>query len=228
MAESFRDVYLPDDLLGMPCRSLPRFSTKIDLMKSGDEARNRNWNNPLRKFQLPEAVTDQDTLNQALAHWMVMAGPFHSFPFRDPFDFASCDLDSPNTVPAYTGSDQALFTGDGLTYQFQLTKTYSLGGFTQSRNIYLPVLDEIEILINGVAPGSVSGALGGPYSVVSISRPGGLVTISPTPHAGLVGTWGGLWDTEVRWEGDDAFDQIAHSMDTDGAAEIDLVEVRRC
>jgi uncharacterized protein (TIGR02217 family) len=228
MADSFRDVYLPEDIKGMPCRSMPRFSTKIDLMKSGDEARNRNWNNPLRKFQLPEAVADQTTLNAALKHWMVVAGPFYTFPFRDPFDFASCDLDEPNTEPGWTGLDQALGTGDGLTYQFQLTKAYEIGGFTQTRKIFLPILDDIEILMNGVAPGSIAGGLGGPYSITSISRPGGIVTISPVPHAGIALTWGGLWDTEVRWEGDDAFDQIAHSMDTNGAAEIDLVEVRRC
>jgi uncharacterized protein (TIGR02217 family) len=228
MADAFRDVYLPDNVIGLPCRSMPRFSTKIDVMKSGDEARNRNWISPLRKFQLPEAVTETEDLNAALDHWMIMAGPFYTFPFVDPFDFASVPIAEAGVAPDWSGLDQALFVGDGLAYQFPLIKTYSIGGFSQTRKIVLPQLDSIAILIDGVAPSAVSGGLGGPYTVTGISRPGGVVTISPVPHAGLVGTWGGLFDAEVRWDGDDAFDQIAHSLTTTGAAGIDLVEVRRC
>jgi hypothetical protein len=54
------------------------------------------------------------------------------------------------------------------------------------------------------------------------------VTFSPIPQAGLVLTAGFLFDREVRWEGDDSFDGIIHSLETTGVAEIDLVEVRRC
>lgn len=235
MSDRFLDIYLPDEIQGMPCRSAPRFSTRIAVAKSGDEGANRNWQHPLRKFVLPEAVCDQAAFEAAQDFWLIMGGPFQTWPFRDPFDFASVALEEANTAPEISGSDQPLFTADGLGYAYQIIKRRTLGGVNYDRPIYLPILDTLEFLFSSpehgglvpTAPGSVGATWGGPYTV-STSRPGGLVTVSPVPQAALVGTCGYLFDTEVRWEGDDSFDAIIHSLDTDGVAEIDLVEVRRC
>jgi len=224
MADAFIDEYLPAAIQGMPCRSSPRFSTRIVLSKSGDEGRNQSWKSPLRRFVLPEAVGDQEALEAALDFWLIMGGPFHTWPFRDPFDFASVALEEPNVPPSTSGLDQALGAADGTTWQYQLVKRRQVGAQTYDRPIYLPVLSTIHVLMDGVAPAAASG---GPYTV-SISRPGGVVSFSPVPQAGLTLTWGGLYDTEVRWEADTSFDAIIHSLDTIGAAEIDLVEVRRC
>lgn len=225
MADSFIDLTLPDTIPGLPCNVGPRFSTRINLSKSGSESRNQNWASPLRKFMLPEAVSDQPTLEEVMSHWMIMGGPHASWPFQDPFEFASVGLDGPGVVPETSGIDQALGVGDGFLYQFQMVKVRELGGFTFSRTIVLPVLDTIDILIDGVDP---SAASGGPYTITSITRPGGMVTVSPVPTAGRVLTWGGLFDTEVRWDADDSFDAIAHSLETVGASPLNFVEVRRC
>ncbi len=226
--DPFLDIYMPDSIQGMPCQVGPRFSTRIVLSKSGDEARNRNWQHPLRKYMLPEAVTDFDAFEDAQDFWLIMGGPFQSFPFRDPFEFASVPLEAPNTEPVTSGLDQPLGDGDGFTRTFQLIKRRTLVGVNYDRPIYLPILDTVDILIDGLAPGSVSGGHGGPYVVNSVSRPGGIVTITPAPTVGRVLTWGGLFDTEVRWEADDSFDAIVHSMATVGASPLNLVEVRRC
>lgn len=228
MSDPFVDEPLPGNIQGMPCRVNPRFSTRISVAKSGSESRNRNWINPLRRFALPEAVTTQDQLESVLDHWTVMGGPFQSWPFRDPTDFASCPLDDVNTVPDITGLDQPLGEGDGTTYQFQLVKQRVLGSGTITRTISLPIISSVIIFIDGVLPSAVPSGHGGPYTVTSITRPGGLVTISPIPTVGRVLTSGFLFDTEVRYEADDTLDNIVHSLDTVGAAEIDLVEVRRC
>jgi uncharacterized protein (TIGR02217 family) len=225
MASSYLDIYLPDDVLGLPCQVGPRFSTRITLAKSGDESRNQNWANPLRRVQLPEAICDQTAFEGALDHWLIMGGPYSTFPFRDPFDFASVALEEANEPPVTTGLDQPLGTGDGLTRTFQMIKRRTLGGVNYDRPIYLPVLDTIDILIDGVAP---SAASGGPYTLSGPTRPGGVCTFTPAPTAGRVLTWGGLFDIEVRWEADDTFDANMHSMDTSGAMPINLVEVRRC
>ncbi len=230
MTASFIDEYLPDEIQGVPCQSQPRFSTRIVLAKDGDETRNRNWQSPLRKFMLPEAICDMEGLEAGLSHFEVMGGPFSSFPFRDPIEFASCALEQPNVIPAYTGLDQVLGTGDGSTYQFQLARVRQVGSATYTRTIKLPILDTIEILINGLLPADVpSGSPDyGPYAVASISRPGGLVTFTTPPHAGLALTWGGLFDTLVRWEADDTFDGVVHSLQTTGVSPISLVELRNC
>jgi uncharacterized protein (TIGR02217 family) len=225
--DAFLDLYMPEEIKGMPCRSQPRFSTKIVLAKSGDEGRNQNWRTPLRRFVLPEAVSDQESFEAALDFWLVTSGPFHSWPFRDPFDFASVALDQPNVEPEIALDDQPLGTADGLAYAFQLVKQRTVSGRTFEEDIFLPIVDTVLLGMNGYAPEDVPGGLGGPYSA-TISRPGGLVTFSPIPQAGLVLTAGFLFDREVRWEGDDSFDGIIHSLETTGVAEIDLVEVRRC
>lgn len=236
MSNAFLDISLPEGVKGMPCHSGPRFSTRITLAKSGAEGRNQNWQNPLRKFQLPEAFTDDQAVFEELQDfWLIMAGPFRTWPFRDPFDFASAPLDEPNTEPMISGSDQPLFTADGLGYTYQIIKRRTLAGVNYDRPIYLPILDTLEFLFSsplhgGLAPtlpASVGAPWGGPYTV-GTTRPGGLVTVSPIPQAGLVGTCGYLFDTEVRWEADDSFDAVILSLSTTGSAQINLVEVRRC
>jgi uncharacterized protein (TIGR02217 family) len=232
VTNTFIDEYLPAEAQGLPCMSAPRFSTRITLAKSGDEARNQNWYSPLRRFSLPEAVGDQDTFEQVLTFWLNTGGPFATWPFRDPFEFASCALSEANVEPDYTAGDQLLGVGNGTTTQWQLTKVRPLGGassgYSYTRTISLPILSTIEIEIDGYAPADCPEEQGGPYTVVSITRPGGLVTITPPIKAGVAATWGGLFDTEVRFEGDDSFDQVMHSFSTTGSAPLNFVEVRRC
>ena len=144
-------------------------------------------------------------------------------------------LDEPNVEPPISGSDQPLGVGDGFTYTFQIIKRRTLAGQNYDRPIFLPLTDTFEMLMSSpfwgglppTAPGSVGSTWGGPYTF-TVDRLGGIVTVNPIPQAGLVMTCGYLFDTEVRWEADDSFDQIVHSLETSGASPITLVEVRRC
>lgn len=227
MTNVFVDQYLPMSVQGLPCNVGPRFSTRIVMSKSGDEARNRNWAEPLRKFMLPEAAADPARIDDVLTFWQIVGGPYAVWPFRDPTEFASCPLDYLNAIPAYTGSDQSLGVGDGFTSAFQLSRARTLGPYTFNRTIVLPVLDTIEILMGGVAPGAVSSGMGGPYTY-TITRPGGIVTFDHPVHASLAMTWGGLFDTLVRFEADDTLDLIVHSEETGGASPLTMVEERNC
>lgn len=228
MTNAFVDEYLSENVQGLPCQVQPRFSTRIVLAKSGDETRNRNWQAPLRKFMLPEAICDQNDLEDALDFWLIVGGPAANWPFRDPTEFASCRLTGAGVVPAYAASDQVLGTGDGLTSTFQLVKVRQIGSATFSRTILLPVVSTIGIFFEGHTPAATPPALGGPYTITSVSRPGGKVSISPAPKLGVTMTWGGLFDTLVRFEADDTFDAVMHAFMTSGASPLNFVESRSC
>lgn len=233
----FLDVYLDDMIPGFPCNSSPRFSTTIQGAGSGAENRNRNWQHPLRRFQLPEAIREQVTFEAISDHWLVTGGPELTFPFRDPLDFASTALDFPNVPPTISPEDQYLGTSDGFTSAFQLQKTYVRplnggGEVSYTRPIYLPVVASVELLIgpylgSWYPPGSVPGGAGGPYTY-SINRPGGIITFDHPLNAGLEVTAGFLFDTQVRFEADDSFDGIVQSYLVSGFANLVFVETRPC
>lgn len=220
---AFVDVYLPSSIPGYPCTGSPRTSTTITVASSGDEGRNKNWEQPLRRFKLPAAEARQWQIIADLTdHFLITDGPFASFPWRDPFDFASIRLAYANETTASIlarigGGDQVFGVGDGLTRTFQLTKTYQRGGYSKVRPIQLPVLSSLIILDAGGAAGSHS-----------VSRPGGLVTFDVAPVANHVLTWGGLFDVPVRFDSDDAIDTVVAAYQVAGAAEINLDEQRSC
>lgn len=230
MADQFVDVYLPPCIPGYPCVVSPVTSTTISAASSGDEGRNRNWLHPLRKVKLPSAeARTWDQIEGLQEHFLVLGGPFNSWAFRDPYDFATVSLEAPNERDTFvlgrvTLGDQAFGTGDGTTRTFPLTKTYTRGGLTYVRPIELPLLD-----LNGKSTVLIgdNGSLVSP-SGYSISRPGGVVTFTSAPAAGHALTWGGLFDIAVRFEADDSLSAILTAYQVSGFADITLQESRVC
>lgn len=219
---SFIDEYMPDEIPGYPCISAPRFKTTIQVSAGGNERRNQEWEHPLHQFILPEAIARQWEPVEALKkHWLITKGPLHTFPWLDPHDFASCDLVKPNLEPTVTMTDQFLGNTDGFTDTYQLVKTYSVGGETYDRIIRLPILDSVVVAIDGVLI---------PDTDYTVSRPGGEVLFDvPPPLSGPgIITAGFLFDVEVRFESDDAFEGILRSYQVGGFADITLIEVRPC
>lgn len=214
----FKDVYLDSQVPGYPCISSPRWSTEMVEVDSGAEQVNQRWSHPLHKFTLPEAVRDMSVFNAVRDHWLVMRGPAYTWPWRDPLDFASAALTQPNTPPTLSRIDQPLGVGDGITDKFQLIKRYTRGTQTFDRTITLPVLASVLIGANGAA---VTNGF-------SVSRPGGIVTFDTPPANNVVLTAGYLFDVEVRFEDDHAFDGIVQAFGLGGFADINLREVRSC
>lgn len=219
----FVDEYAPEDMPSWPCASSPRFSTQIVQVDSGDDQINQRWEHPLYRFTMPEVIREQDTFEAVRDQWLAMRGPAHTWPWRDPLDFATVALDFPTVVPSLTRNDQLIAFGDGLTRQFQLTKTYARGSQTYVRNITLPVIDTVLIAVDGADPNTTS-----PDNPWSVSRPGGILTFEHAPINGAEITWGGLFDVEVRFENDEAFEGIVQSYAVSGYASLTLVEVRTC
>lgn len=213
----FFDEYLPPKIPGFPCYSSPRFSTQITGADSGDEQANRRWQHPLRRFTLPEAVRSQDTYEAISAHWLVMGGPAQTWPFRDPLDFGSLALPRPNGTPAPTALDQTIGTGDGVTTQYQLRKTYVRGAKSYVRDIHLPVAASVVVSVNAVVLSA---------SDFAVSRPGGIVTLGTAAGVGQAVKAGYLFDCEVRFEDDGAFDGIVRSWHAAGFADLSFIEAR--
>jgi uncharacterized protein (TIGR02217 family) len=227
----FQDVYLPAPIQGIPATTTPKRSTRITMAKSGAETRNQNWKSSLRKFTLPKGIVNWENLDAVIDHFEIMDGPTCTWPWNDPVDNASVPAVPPDQEPMISALDQFVAAGDGVTMQFQLIKTRSLGGFSRVRPIYIPIVDTVVIALNGMAPGAVPSGFPyyGPYTFEGVTRPGGIITISPAPVAALNNiTAGFLFDNEVRWEADDTLQAAIESMETASAAPLTFVEARRC
>lgn len=219
----FIDAYLGPRIAGYPMSVAPMWSTQLVTVDSGDEQVNQRWEDALREINIPEGVRDHAEFEALKRHWLVMAGPAHTFPLRDPLDFATVDLTTPNVVPVTSGQDQRFGTGDGLTTVFQLSKTYTVGGVNYTRPIVLPVVSSVVVHIDGVLPGAIS-----PATIATVTRYGGTVSFNHAPHSGAVLTWGGLFDLLVRFEADDTFKGMLSTYTVSGFADIPLREVPFC
>lgn len=225
----FIDAYLDPCVPGYPCLSSPRWSTSIVQVDSGREQANQRWAHPLYRFELPEAVRTHAIYEAVRDHWLVMRGPLFTFPFRDPLDFASCPLVFPNTVPTVTDMDQVLGTGDGVSMSFFLKKDYVIGLQKYTREIYHPIVNTVVLSVNGVTASAYENpAAPGTYMTFSVDRLTGEITTSFPPQPGHVVRAGFLFDVEVRFESDDAFDGVLRTLNVSGFADLTLVEVRPC
>lgn len=224
----FRDVYLPESVRGFPFVSSPRFNTTITAVANGDEHRNRNWLHPLHRFTAPEGIKCHEAIEDLRDHWMIMAGPLYTFPLRDPMDFASRRLSKPDLRPTITAVDQIIGVGDGVTRTFQLQKTYGREGFTYTRPIYLPVVEDVILAINAMPLATADPVLGGGPYTADVVRYGGEVTFDHAPQAGQVITAGFTFDVEIRFEGDDSMDAIVQAFQVSGFADLTFWEVRFC
>lgn len=228
----FKDIRLPSGVKGYPTSGAARWSTSIVAVASGAEHRNQNWRHPLMRYTLAEAVRSQETFAAANRHWNAMRGAFYSFPFLDPLDFASSDIPAANVAPDNLTADVVIGTGNASRTEFQLVKNYTVTGDLESetytRRITLPIPETVVLTMNGLPPSTPNPALpGGPYTW-SVTRPGGVVTISPPPRAGIVIRAGFLFEVPVRFEADDTFEGIVRNYRVSGFASITLVELRPC
>lgn len=223
----FIDQYPPETILRYGWVSTPRFSTSITAVASGDERRNQNWSQPLLTLTAPQGVECYDDLADLYEMFLVTKGPFHTFPIRDPNDFASRRLLAAGHIPPITPTDQVIGEGDGSAKTFQLMKTYTFGGQTYVRPIHHPIVETVSIAINGMKPEEVPTNQGGPYQWV-VDRLTGQVTFDKAPRLDQLVTAGFLFDIEVRFEADDSFDAIVTSYQVSGHSSLTFIEVRPC
>lgn len=133
-----------------------RFSTDVTVVDSGADQRISRWSQPLMEYDVAYGVRDIQQLQELVNFFRsVGRGKFNSFYFYDHLDHtsqATAFIDQ-TTDYATTDTDQFIATGDWVTTQFQLQKTYhSPNNISQFvRPITAPIADSVLVAVNGVA-----------------------------------------------------------------------------
>jgi len=140
---SFIDALFPIDI-SRGSRGGPEYATSKQVLGSGKVRRNSRWTYPLHKYDIGYGVKSQADVYEVLKFFHAARGEGHTFRFRDPFDNVSGD---PGSTPAST--DVMLLNGaTGGETSVQLIKTYTVGSFTLTRKITLPVAGSVLIRKN--------------------------------------------------------------------------------
>lgn len=187
-----------------------RDTEDLDVVTSdgGHETRNLRTSQSLLEFDVsyPISRRTHPRLLEILSCFKATRGGHHSFDFRDWLD--------------YQATDEVFATGDGITTEFGLVKSYEFGGVIHSRRIQRPV-SPIVLKKNGVV--TVAG--------FTIDYDLGVVTFSAAPVAAVEGvsaadvwSWSGEFDVPLRFDG--VLETRAPTIKTEKLGTVTLVEVR--
>lgn len=210
---SFHDVQFPQRL-ARGSSGGPERKTDVVTLASGFEERNSPWAASRRRYNAGLAVATLDDLHAVVAFFEARQGRLHAFRFRDPIDHKSC---APSSSPQPT--DQAIGTGTGSLAAFQLAKTYSSGGASQTRAITKPVAGTVRVAVAGAEK-----TIGTDFTVDTAS---GTITFHAghLPGPGAAVTAGFEFDVPVRFDSDRLEINLA-AFEAGDIPDIPLVEVR--
>ncbi|MFT4149977.1 MAG: DUF2460 domain-containing protein [Paracoccaceae bacterium] len=186
----------------------PERKTDIVTLANGFEERNTPWAHSRRRYDAGTGLRSLDDVEALIAFFEARRGQLHAFRWKDWSDWKSCPPSR-----EVEGTDQPIGTGDGVTVNFALTKTYRSGEETYVRPIVKPV------------PGSVRAATGGlpklPGLEFTVDETAGTVTFAVAPDIGVPVTAGFEFDVPVRFD----TDRIETSLSSFQAGEVPSVPV---
>lgn len=177
----------------------PEFSTRIVTMANGFERRNGDWAQPRRRYSLPFLNISADRYSPILDMFYVARGQLHCFLYRDPLD--------------HSADEELIGFGDGLNQIFQLSKLYTVGGFSYQRNVYaVPDSETIEVTLNGVVT-----------DAYVLDKDRGLLFFNSAPANGAAVRWSGQFDVWVRFNQD----TLPFTIDSPNArnGQVELIEM---
>lgn len=150
---------------------------EISRTDGGNEVRNTRWSQPLLRFEIafPTSQRDDSVYLEVRNAYRAAMGMLHSFKFRDWSD--------------YQATDAEFAVSDGVTTTYQLSKPYTFGSETFTRNIQNPV-SPVALKADGV---TISSGYSVDYST-------GIVTFTSVPADLAVLTWTGEFDIPVRFD----------------------------
>lgn len=206
---AFHDIRFPIDV-ALGASGGPEWATEIVTLASGHEERNSRWAHARRSYNAGYGVKSLSDIEQVLAFFQERRGRFHSFRWRDPFDFSS----GKNSVEI-TALDCVLGTADGSNQNFQLRKIYGENFDPYVRNIAKPVAASLQVALDG------NVAASGGYALDAES---GVLNFAQAPNAGVEVTAGFLFDVEVRFD-TDKLEIILASFEAGDIPHIPVLEV---
>lgn len=197
---AFVEVRLPADI-SYGSSGGPGYATDIVETVAGYEQRNANWAAARARYNVAHGVRTQAQLDELIAFFRARKGKAHGFRFKDWTD--------------YKVVAQVIGTGNGSQTAFQLVKTYTSGGVTETRTIAKPVAGTLSVYKDGVLQGSG-------FSLNTVT---GMLTFSVAPANTVVVSADFEFDVPVRFD----TDRLSASLETYGVhawTDIPLIEVR--
>jgi len=206
--DSFDNVQFPLSI-SFGATGGPEFRNEIVQMTSGFEQRNARFSKSLHSYDAGTGVRSKRDLYQILAFFEARHGSLIGFRFRDPFDSRSSQQSQ-----ATTPSDQILGIGNGEQTSFELIKTYSSAQQMPPRRIMLPVVDTVEIALNGV-----------PTDDWSLDEMMGTIVFPEPIESGVIVSTGFEFDVPVRFDTEQLVLSVA-TFEAGSIPSIPLKEVR--
>ncbi len=198
---AFIEVAFPSDI-AYGSSGGPEYSTDIVITNGGHEQRNINWAQARAKYNVAHGVKTKVQLDALIAFFRARKGRAEGFRFKDWSD--------------YKAVAQVIGTGNGTNKIFQLVKTYTSGGITETRTIAKPVVGTLAVYAAGVLQAGAAYAL---------DSTNGKITFVAAPANGASITADFEFDVPARFD----TDRLSATLDAYGVnswIDIPIVEVR--
>ena len=210
---SFHEIVFPLDV-ALKSAGGPERRTDVVVLGSGREERNTRWAHSRRRYDAGYGVKTFDALSQVVAFFEERRGRLFGFRWRDRLDHSSA---APGA--SVSATDQAIGTGDGVSTQFQLAKSYGGAFSAYQRPLAKPVAGSVQV--------AVAGATASEDTKYTIDKTTGAITFlaGHVPGPGAAVTAGFLFDVPVRFDTD--YLEVDLSAFAAGAIpKIPLIEIR--
>jgi len=195
---SFHDVSFPFPLAfgasGGPVRQ-----TEIITLASGHEQRNAAQANSRRRYDAGIGIKSLADMQTLVAFFEARRGQLYGFRFRDPMDHKA---------------DGEIGTGDGVTTEFQLSKTYADAAGAWQRDITKPKVGSLTI--------KLGTTLTTAFSVVNTT---GKIVFDTAPVNDVIITAAFEFDVPVRFDTDQLTTSL-ESFGAGGAVHVPLIEIK--
>ncbi len=208
---SFHEVQFPTNL-SFGSVGGPERVTEIVTLANGFEERNSPWADSRRRYDAGMGMRSLADIDVLIAFFEARRGQLYGFRWKDWSDYRSSgSLEAPGF------EDQVIGTGDGVTTQFSLCKTYVSGGASYARRIQKPV--------QGSVLAGVQGDVKAEGVEFSVDLTTGILTFDEAPGPGAAVTAGFEFDVPVRFGTDSILSSVA-SFKAGEIPNVPIVEVR--
>jgi len=190
----------------------PERRTEVVALTNGFEERNTPWSQSRRRYDAGVSLRSLDDIQDLIAFFEARQGQIHAFRWKDWADYKSG-----RASQAVRFDDQLIGSGDGVTRDFQLIKTYASGAEAHARLIAKPVAGSVRVGLQGDEL-----AEGVHFSVDPTS---GFVSFVTPPAVDERVTAGFEFDVPVRFDTDRILVSVA-SFQAGDVPQVPVVEVR--
>ncbi|SFR04734.1 DUF2460 domain-containing protein [Poseidonocella sedimentorum] len=190
----------------------PERRTEVVTLANGFEERNTPWRHSRRRYDAGLGLRSLDDIETLVAFFEARQGQMYGFRWKDWADYRSC---KPSAEVRF--NDQVIATGDGVSGEIQLVKTYRSGGHSYARPITKPVAGTVRV---GLGHDEVFEGVDW-----DIDPARGRILFRHPPDEGLAISAGFEFDVPVRFDTDAIRTSVA-SFQAGDVPDVPVVEVR--